>query len=246
MSYLYPDLDFYDLKSAYDEANNNYKNIAAKVSQDIDVSIANLRTVDYLNYVKRNYNVEFQPFPFTGEAVRIFAGSLMIGNSGAVEIGYNSSVNQGRQNFSKLHEINHLFNDVPSGFPGESFSDLFKNGKYNPEEQYMEAIANFGAAMMQIPEGALLAMIIKGEDLNYDFSNQFASSFSANFVRLRDYLVFGQNINPNIVSDLVSSYKTAPTESKLYKVLLSNFKDSIALQNQLNTVRLKGDREILY
>ncbi|GAX06989.1 hypothetical protein IWT25_02337 [Secundilactobacillus pentosiphilus] len=241
MAYGYKNLNYCDLQEAYDEALINYSDLANDIAYYFDTKTCNLRTNDYVHYCELAYHVEFVPFTFTGKPKRIFAGSLMIGNHGFYEIGFNSSVNEGRQNFTKLHEINHLVNDVQTGKPGQSFSDVFARGDYSPEEQYCEAVANFGAAMMQIPEEALVAMILKTKNLKNEFSKEFSSSYGANYNRLLDYLMYQQKLNFSDAQVLANDYEGNPLTSGLSKVISSNVVNNPEYINIINSVILYAE-----
>lgn len=242
MAYNYPDLEFDDLSRAFSTASFNVSELSNKIATETDKPIGELRTSDFIDYTRETEPVEFVPYAFKGKMAEIFGGSIMIAGNGLVEIGYNSSVNEGRQHFTILHEVNHLYNDVPRGMAGESFSDVINQGAYSEQEQYREAIANFGAAIMQIPDEPLFRMICEGASIEGDFSNEFQSSYAANFTRVRDYLIFNYQVTPTVAYELTKDYRYHPHENVIRKWFSQHIHDRMALFDLLSRVVLNMDR----
>lgn len=239
MAYNYPDLSYDDMHTAYKEAEKNSNKIRKITANYFNVSETSLRYRDYVNYCINKKNVDFVPYQFTGDAAKIFAGSLMIGNNSTI-IGFNSTMNDGRCHFTQLHEINHLFNDVKEGATGESFPDLLQAEGYNPEEQYREAVANFGASMLLIPEEPMYKCILEGHDLEQGFSREFESSYSANFTRLRDYLIYICGATAYGAWSAIEEYKALYSNSRLYKHFQNNYEKYPYVKKAIDSVTLSN------
>lgn len=244
MGRLYPDLDFDEQREAYEQALESSSLLAEKVASYNGEPVAdNLRVFDYMLYEKRVNRLGFNYVPLDGKLASIFAGSLMVGAKRPghelpyAQVGINSSMIAGRQHNTSMHEIMHYHFDVPNGFKGESFPNLLKQGQYSPEEQYREAVASFGASQLQIPTLAMIQLIRKGKDLEQGFSSQFASSYGANIVRLRSYLIYEEELYYEMANKWVEEYKANPLENRLRTYFLEKFSESDFLGVELN-----GDR----
>jgi Zn-dependent peptidase ImmA (M78 family) len=247
MAYNYPDLTYDDLSGAYKEAKHQCSIISDKVSSYACQEPYNLRCYDYFHYAKNILDIDIYGYEFPKETAEIFGGSILVDPSGSAVIGYNSVSVPGRQHHSVLHELYHYFVDVPKRGPGERFNELLAQENYTYDEQLMEAQANFGAAFMHMPEVAMLAMIIEHKDLKQGFSRQFASSYGANFTRVRDYLVYSLHYYTGAANRLTNGYINDPQASKLYNIILNKASETPELlSDKLNsTVILNGDHSYL-
>lgn len=217
MAYNYPDLDQDDMNRAYKEAEKNVETIREEIAQYYLLEVTSLKHHHYVDYCKDVLDVEFAKYNFKDKAANIIAGSLLVQGEDKI-IGINGTMNGGRQRFTELHEICHLFFDIDTEASGQNFTELLSNENYNPSEQFREAVANFGASMMLIPEEAMFKSILEKRDLQQGFSMQFGSSYSANFTRLRDYLMIGLKISSYHAYDMIRDYSENRDKSRLYEI----------------------------
>lgn len=216
----YPDLKLEDLQNSYSKAKEFYNFISDKIGNILCKDPHNLRGKDYIYFFERSGQLEFYERTFKTKNKERLAGSLEVDPSKEFAIvGINASMNDGRKIFTELHEIVHWIHDVPKGYDGQSFSDVLKNAKYSQIEQHRESFVNFVAANMQIPTDSMAYMLATGKSLKSDFSNEFNSSYSANFRRVLDYLIFELKFSEKKAYSLTADYSNNPFSSKLYHVL---------------------------
>ena len=146
---------------------------------------------------------------FSGMAVRFENQNFML---------INSAHSIGRQHFTILHEIYHLFVQ-------KDFDQIICKEEINPKEKKDENNANYFASNILLPRDGLLGLIPK-EELKKDkisvntilkIENYFSCSHSALIVRLRQLDFISDKFMQDIKTDIKILAMQYGYETKLYE-----------------------------
>ena len=156
-------------------------------------------------YVEKIENVEFIDYRFKKQLQQIILGSTSkVADS--VFITTNAFLKPERKNFTIMHEIMHYYCDIPAAKEGQTFSDMFLEDGYLPEDYEKETRANIGASILLANDVAL--EYATNHFTSFDQVAQFFfMSKTALQKRLNDFLIFHKNCSPSHAQTLVSSYR---------------------------------------
>ena len=101
-----------------------------------------------------------------------------------------------RRNFTSMHEVVHLYKDIPYAEEGHTFSDMI------PKEYR----ANVGASALMANDLALKYALNKFSSFE-KVAKYFFMSKAALSNRLIEYLIFVKNCHPNYAHYLVNKYR---------------------------------------
>lgn len=220
MTNLYPDLSEDEISSAYEDGISHATEIQQLVSKHDYTRPDHVRCYDIVRYEEEVNGLEFFDYNGLDKASGILAGSLMIGDSRPGKlplgvVGINSNMVDGRQNYTRCHETCHYHFDSQNKRGQTGFSNLQSSAVYPENEQYEEAVANFCAAHLMIPDAPLFKLLSSGSDLEQDMSREFGSSHSANYIRVEHYLIYELGYDVWRAYNAIEDYKARGEESWL-------------------------------
>ncbi|EMF0102568.1 ImmA/IrrE family metallo-endopeptidase [Enterococcus hirae] len=111
-----------------------------------------------------------------------------------------------RRNFTEMHEVVHLYKDIPYANEGYTFSDMISENGYFSEDLPKEYRANVGASILMANDLALKHAVIKFNSFE-EVAKYFFMSKAALFNRLTEYLIFNKNCHPDYARCLINKYR---------------------------------------
>lgn len=111
-----------------------------------------------------------------------------------------------RRNFTEMHEVVHLYKDIPYANEGYTFSDMISENGYFSEDLPKEYRANVGASVLMANDLALKHAVIKFNSFE-EVAKYFFMSKAALFNRLTEYLIFNKNCHPDYARCLINKYR---------------------------------------
>ncbi|MBL1225411.1 ImmA/IrrE family metallo-endopeptidase [Enterococcus sp. BWR-S5] len=187
------------------EASAIANEICDTVSRYHSIPIEKINHHTIKKYVEAVEGVEFIDYRFRKQLQQIILGSTSkVANS--VFITTNAFLKPERKNFTLMHEIMHYYCDIPTAKEGQTFSDMFLEDGYLPEDYEKETRANIGASILLANDTAL-------EYATHHFSSfdqvaqYFFMSKTALQKRLNEFLIFYKKCSPNYAHSLVTSYR---------------------------------------
>ncbi|MEQ7244729.1 ImmA/IrrE family metallo-endopeptidase [Enterococcus avium] len=111
-----------------------------------------------------------------------------------------------RRNFTSMHEVVHLYKDIPYAEEGHTFSDMISENGYSSEDLPKEYRANVGASALMANDLALKYALNKFFSFE-KVAKYFFMSKAALSNRLIEYLIFVKNCHPNYAHYLVNKYR---------------------------------------
>lgn len=189
----------------YFEAVDFANKLAYEVSLYYSKNIETITCFDIENYIVEKNFAEIIYYDFKKQLKDKMLGSTTkILNEILITI--NKNLMYERRNFTAMHEIIHLYKDIPYAGEGHTFSDMISENGYFSEDLPKEYRANVGASVLMANDLALKYALNKFSSFE-EVAKYFFMSKSALSNRLTEYLIFVKNCNPTHARYLVNKYR---------------------------------------
>lgn len=208
-----------------------------KISNALGVPLNYLTHWEVVSYF-RSQGVKFDNYGLPDDLKEYIAGMLVVRRKN-VKISVNQHMYKVRQNFSRMHELIHLIDDVDLNVDCQSFSSILKNSGYNEEEQYKEVKADIGASILMLNDWALMHAIANGASSN-SIQRDFGISKGALWYRISDFLEFEIGLPKFQAQQLASLYQIG--EKQYLERIINqhyNFRLDYANTNTLNLIEYR-------
>lgn len=209
----------YERREIYLYLQEKLQELFETVSQHMNVPLCDITHWDICQYFK-GQGVLFDNYGLP-PALKDYVAGMLIVRNGKVKVAVNQHMPKVRQNFSRMHELIHLIDDVDTTLNSQSYSNILKNQGYNTQEEYNELKAEIGASILMVNDWALMHHITKGTSWN-KLRRMFDISTAALRYRLSDFLIIECGQNPYIAKQLVSLYEIGDNQ-KLYRIVKARF-----------------------
>lgn len=201
----------------YFEYHDQSYQVIEKVADYYRLELKDLRWDHYRDYAIDVENIKIVPYGFGHVSSKLLSANILkMGD--AVGISYNTSMVDGRQRFSILHEIGHFFFDLNQEEYRQGFSELLNGSGYSEEDMPREQRANVFASLAMANNEALRECLKNGMSFS-KMCNEFQLSNAALYVRLFDLLTKLFRLNPNIARQAVNSYRYSGDNSKIVRII---------------------------
>ncbi|MCW6665451.1 ImmA/IrrE family metallo-endopeptidase [Aerococcaceae bacterium NML191219] len=226
-------------KDTYFYLQSKLSPLIEQISRSLDVPLNYLTHWEVIQYF-RSQGVKFDNYGLPDDLKDYIAGMLVVRN-GNVKISVNQYRYKVRQNFSRMHEIIHLIDDVDLSVDCQSFSSILKGEGYSEEEQRKEVKADIGASILMLNDWSLMQAILN--DYSSDkIQRSFGISKGALWYRLSDFLEFEVDMTRYHAQKLASLYQIGE-KRHLMQIIANryNFRLQYASVNTLNLIDTKKD-----
>ncbi|EJC3746413.1 ImmA/IrrE family metallo-endopeptidase [Enterococcus faecium] len=189
----------------YFEAVDFANKLAHEVSVYYSKNIEKIKCFDIEDYIIEKDIAEIIYYDFKKQLRDKMLGSTTkILNEVLITI--NKNLMCERRNFTEMHEIVHLYKDIPYAKEGHTFSDMISENGYFSEDLPKEYRANVGASVLMANDLALKYALNKFSSFE-EVAKYFFMSKAALFNRLTEYLIFIKNCHPVYARCLVNEYR---------------------------------------
>ncbi|MEI5994777.1 ImmA/IrrE family metallo-endopeptidase [Candidatus Enterococcus mansonii] len=201
----------------YFEYHDQSYQVIEKVANYYGLELKDLRWDHYRDYAIDVENIKIVPYGFGHISSKLLSANILkMGD--AVGISYNTSMVDGRQRFSILHEIGHFFFDLNQEEYRQGFSELLNGSGYSEEDMPREQRANVFASLAMANNEAIKDCLKSGMSFS-KMCNEFQLSNAALYVRLFDFLTKLFMLNPNIARQTLNNYRYAGDNSKIIEII---------------------------
>ncbi len=189
----------------YFEAVDFANKLAHEVSVYYSKNIEKIKCFDIEDYIIEKDIAEIIYYDFKKQLRDKMLGSTTkILNEVLITINRNLMCE--RRNFTEMHEIVHLYKDIPCAREGHTFSDMISENGYFSEDLPKEYRANVGASVLMANDLALKYALYRFSSFE-EVAKYFFMSKSALFNRLTEYLIFNKNCHPDYARSLINRYR---------------------------------------
>lgn len=189
----------------YFEAVDFANKLACEVSLYYSKNIEKINCFDIENYIVEKNLAEIIYYDFKKQLRDKMLGSTTkILNEILITI--NKNLMYERRNFTSMHEIVHLYKDIPYAGEGHTFSDMISENGYSSEDLPKEYRANVGASVLMANDSALKYALNRFSSFE-EVAKFFFMSKAALSNRLIEYLIFVKNCHPDYAHCLVNKYR---------------------------------------
>ncbi|OTN87245.1 ImmA/IrrE family metallo-endopeptidase [Enterococcus faecium] len=189
----------------YFEAVDFANKLAQEVSLYYSKNIEAINCFDIENYIVEKNFAEIIYYDFKKQLKDKMLGSTTkILNEILITI--NKNLMYERRNFTAMHEIIHLYKDIPYAGEGHTFSDMISENGYFSEDLPKEYRANVGASVLMANDLALKYALNRFSSFE-EVAKYFFMSKAALFNRLTEYLIFNNKCHPYYARCLINKYR---------------------------------------
>ena len=181
---------------------NKIKPYMTEIADFFGIEYKKLRYYHIIKYVQEALNVKIIEYSFSSKLNNIIAGSLYE-KDGEVIICLNSNLKKGRRIFTILHEIKHLFIDIPLGISSHFDDQLHLKFE---DKSMIEIEADTIASYMFSTDIALKEAIFDSKLSYEELRLEFGYSKKALETRLRNFLVFTIHMTYQSAQELIENY----------------------------------------
>lgn len=181
---------------------NKIKPYMTEIADFFGIEYKKLRYYHIIRYVQEALNVKIIEYSFSSKLNNIIAGSLYE-KDGEIIICLNSNLSEGRRIFTILHEIKHLFIDIPRGISSHFDDQLHLKFE---DKSMIEIEADTIASYMFSTDIALKEAIFDSKLSYEELRLEFGYSKKALETRLRNFLVFTIHMTYQSAQELIENY----------------------------------------
>lgn len=181
---------------------NKIKPYMTEIADFFGIEYKKLRYYHIIRYVQEALNVKIIEYSFSSKLNNIIAGSLYE-KDGEIIICLNSNLKKGRRIFTILHEIKHLFIDIPLGISSHFDDQLHLKFE---DKSMIEIEADTIASYMFSTDTALKEAIFDSKLSYEELRLEFGYSKKALETRLRNFLVFTIHMTYQSAQELIENY----------------------------------------
>ena len=193
---------------------NKIKPYMIEIADFFGIEYKKLRYYHIIRYVQEALNVKIIEYSFSSKLNNIIAGSLYE-KDGEIIICLNSNLKKGRRIFTILHEIKHLFIDIPLGISSHFDDQLHLKFE---DKSMIEIEADTIASYMFSSDTALEEAIYKLDFTYEELMNEFGYSHEALKVRLRNFIVFSLHETYQSAEELITNYINGKKSNLLFAI----------------------------
>lgn len=181
---------------------NKIKPYMTEIADFFGIEYKKLRYYHIIRYVQEALNVKIIEYSFSSKLNNIIAGSLYE-KDGEIIICLNSNLSEGRRIFTILHEIKHLFIDIPRGISSHFDDQLHLKFE---DKSMIEIEADTIASYMFSTDIALKEAIFDSKLSYEELRLEFGYSKKVLETRLRNFLVFTIHMTYQSAQELIENY----------------------------------------